>query len=116
MNNFKLLLDNLGNKNHLILASHNFDTILELKNYIDSNKLNSSNILFAQLQGLADHVSFYLQQNGLEVYKCVPFGETHIMIPYFIRRAQESFQVLSVLNLQQKLIKDELFKRTPFST
>jgi len=41
----------------------------------------------------------------------VPFGQTHIMIPYLVRRAQESVQVLDNLKVQKKLLWNEIGQR-----
>lgn len=48
------------------------------------------------------------------IYKYVPFGETHIMIPYLVRRAQESVQVLTNIKIQKKLLLHEVGQRLRF--
>ena len=65
----------------------------------------------AQLYGLGDHLSAKVLREGLTSYKYIPFGESEIMLPYLIRRAQESKQMLSAVYLQLELLKDELKTR-----
>lgn len=45
-------------------------------------------IEFAQLLGLADHLTVQLKRQGFTVYKYLPYGPTPTMVPYLIRRAQ----------------------------
>lgn len=54
-----------------------------LKKYEEPPK----NIFFAQLFGIADHITYTLARDGYPVYKYMPYGNTHILIPYLCRRA-----------------------------
>ncbi|KAL4490914.1 hypothetical protein ABPG72_008650 [Tetrahymena utriculariae] len=114
--NLKFLVDNLLPGSELLIGSHNKETIVKMKQYMKSKGIpnNSQQVYFSQLLGLADHLTYSLVDEGYSVYKYIPFGETHIMIPYLIRRAQESFQVLSSVEFQYSLLKDETKRRTPF--
>ena len=47
-------------------------------------------IYFAQLLGMADHLTFTLAAEGFKAYKYVPYGPVEEVLPYLIRRAQES--------------------------
>ena len=94
----------------MIIASHNHDTILEIQSFMESN-LNGCKLEFAQLQGLADHLTILLHKKGYHVYKYLPFGATETIVPYLIRRAQELSQMRYPLVLQYELIVDELRTR-----
>lgn len=39
-------------------------------------------------------MSYSLLAEGYRIYKYIPFGKTEIMIPYLMRRAQETRMVL----------------------
>ena len=54
-------------------------------------QLNISNeqIVLAQLMGIVDHLTIALQMQGYKVAKLIPFAKADIMVPWFIRRAQE---------------------------
>lgn len=44
-------------------------------------------ISYAQLLGLADHLTYKAKDDGFRVYKYLPWAGTKTMIPYMIRRA-----------------------------
>jgi len=98
---------------HLMVASHN-----EYSNYYGKSLVKEYNITadkghvtFIQLLGLADHLTFSNAEDGLTSAKYVPFGPIPIMIPYLIRRAQESKQMLASASLQRGFVLSELAKR-----
>jgi proline dehydrogenase len=100
-------------KSHLMVASHN-----EHSNYLGKSLVKEYNITeekghvsFIQLLGLADHLTYSNADQGLTSAKYVPFGPIPIMIPYLIRRAQESKQMLSSASLQRKFVLSELAMR-----
>jgi proline dehydrogenase len=66
---------------------------------------------YAQLLGLADHLTIQLKRQGYPVYKYLPYGPTTTMVPYLIRRAQELSQMKYPLTLQYDLIKNEFRHR-----
>ena len=57
-------------------------------------------ISFAQLMGLADHLTYDLKNQGHKVYKYLPWAQTEVMVPYMIRRAQELNQMKYPLDIQ----------------
>ena len=61
--------------------------------------------------GLADHLTWKLKDDGLTVYKYLPWAETEVMVPYMIRRGQELNQMKYPLDIQYELIKDEIGNR-----
>jgi proline dehydrogenase len=57
-----------------------------------------------------------LAQENYKVYKYLPYGPTETVMPYLIRRGQESRQVLREQEFQNVFLKNELMKRlSPFS-
>lgn len=78
-------------------------------------------ISFAQLLGLGDHLTFSLAKEvstfrekeiilikGYTVGKMCHFGPLHYMVPFLIRRAQESKQVLASSSLKRRLALNEI--------
>ena len=77
----------------MMIASHNDESVqLGIQTIQDLGLSQSmkNRVLFAQLYGLGDHLSATVLNSGMTILKYVPFGESEIMLPYLIRRAQES--------------------------
>ena len=89
----------------VVVATHNVDTIQEALDIMKSHAKHPK-VSFAQLLGLADHLTWYLKNQGLPVYKYLPWAETEVMVPYMIRRAQELNQMKYPLDIQYSLLKD----------
>ena len=51
-------------------------------------------VIFGQLQGFSDQVTCDIKSQGFQAFKYVPFGPTEQVMPYLVRRGQESRQVL----------------------
>lgn len=69
-------------------------------------RLNTNVIVsYAQLLGLADHVTWQLRSQNMKVYKYLPWAQTEVMVPYMIRRAQELNQMKYPLDIQFDLLK-----------
>ena len=78
--------------------------------------------MFAQLLGISEHSTNICIKNvfnylfllnffqNLQVGKYVPFGDFDILIPYLIRRAEES-SMISNLTIQSKMLNNELYYR-----
>jgi proline dehydrogenase len=112
--NIQYCLDRMTPVSRFMLASHNERSIRLVKDNLVQRKQEEwmrTNVEFAQLMGFADHMSYSLLNDGYKVSKYLPFGELDIMIPYLVRRAQESKQMFSSANLQSSLMKHEIGKR-----
>jgi len=115
--NLTAVIKNWIPNSHLMVASHN-----EYSNYLGKNLVKEYNITsdkghvsFVQLLGLADYVTYANADEGFTSAKYCPFGPIPIMVPYLIRRAQESKQMLASASLQRKLVMSELKNRVKSS-
>ncbi|CAD8202166.1 unnamed protein product [Paramecium pentaurelia] len=105
----QLILNIRKSPTKVFVASHNEKTVDFVKELMHRHSIpNQGDVLFAQLYGLSDHVTYQLASEGYRIYKYVPFGKTEIMIPYLMRRAQETKKVLQSSSLQTLLLIDEL--------
>eukprot|EP00529_Nitzschia_sp_RCC80_P010534 CAMPEP_0113484784 /NCGR_PEP_ID=MMETSP0014_2-20120614/24145_1 /TAXON_ID=2857 /ORGANISM="Nitzschia sp." /LENGTH=633 /DNA_ID=CAMNT_0000378407 /DNA_START=243 /DNA_END=2141 /DNA_ORIENTATION=- /assembly_acc=CAM_ASM_000159 len=76
----------------LMCATHNqasIENAIEAMNRLGVDR-NNSTICFAQLLGMADHLSFNLGKCGYRIFKYVPYGEVHETMEYLLRRVQEN--------------------------
>ena len=72
---------------YLNIATHNPYSIQVAKQYV---KPYDSYISFSQLKGMREDLSQKLLLEGYTVYKYLPYGEYSKMVPYLLRRLQES--------------------------
>lgn len=78
-------------KDKLLCATHNEESIVLAKYLIDKNHLK--NIEFSQLLGMSDEISTKLAKN-YTVYKYLPYGKFQDTIPYLSRRLYENYPML----------------------
>ncbi|KAG0206847.1 hypothetical protein BGX28_001782 [Mortierella sp. GBA30] len=106
----------------LCVASHNKDSVIRTCERMQDIGLSpqSGLVMFGQLKGMCDQMSYTLGQHGYGVYKYVPYGRIHDVIPYLVRRAQENMSVLGGVVVEQNLLWEELKQRCassyPFRT
>ena len=75
----------------LFVASHNSDTVELAMDLTEEMDLKDKNcVRFGQLKGFSDQVTGDIAAKGFNVYKYLPFGPTEQVMPYLIRRGQES--------------------------
>ena len=82
---------------------------MELSEELDLK--DSDCIRFGQLIGFSDQVTGDIAQRGFQVFKYVPFGPTEQVMPYLVRRGQESRQVLREQQFQNTFLKKEIKSR-----
>lgn len=71
----------------LFVASHNKDSVIRTCERMQELDLapQSGLVMFGQLMGMCDQISYTLGQHGYGIYKYVPYGPIHHVIPYLIR-------------------------------
>ncbi|KAG0376451.1 hypothetical protein BGX24_007736 [Mortierella sp. AD032] len=100
----------------LFVASHNKDSVIRTCERMQELDLapQSGLVMFGQLMGMCDQISYTLGQHGYGIFKYVPYGPIHHVIPYLIRRAQENASVLGGVAVERSLLWEEL--RSRFAT
>ena len=75
----------------IFIASHNKDTCdIAMDMAEDRAFKESGRVRFAQLRGFSDQLTSDLETKGFRVFKYLPFGPTEQVMPYLVRRGQES--------------------------
>jgi len=100
-------------KTSVVLATHNQDSVELAAGLLLANeaKVSRDRIYFAQLLGMADHLTFPLSSAGFKAYKYLPYGPVAEVLPYLIRRAQENSDALSGAREQRAMMLGELRRR-----
>lgn len=101
-------------KPEFMMASHNVESCVKLAEMADEE--SAKRISFGQLYGMADHLTFYLAEKNLKVYKYIPYGPVDEVIPYLIRRAQENSSILGGPNvvMERKMVSADIFRRLKY--
>jgi proline dehydrogenase len=88
--NDAIKLFNLKNnhKHHMVVASHNNESLNIIKD------LSHPNISIAHLLGFSDELSIEFAKKGYNVYKYLPFGYYNDTLPYLTRRLYENYPIL----------------------
>lgn len=94
-------------------ASHNAESNLLMAKMIDEKGIsrNHPHLLFSQLYGMSDNITFNLANAGYNVAKYVPYGKVEEVIPYLIRRAEENTSVTGEMSRELSLIDREIRRR-----
>ena len=91
-------------------ATHNQESTTYLTELIRQHKIdkNDERIIFSQLLGMSDHISYNLAKHGYYVTKYVPYGPVKDVIPYLIRRAEENSSITGQMNRElSNIIKEK---------
>ena len=94
-------------------GTHNEKSSLQLATAMESRNIarNDKRVFFAQLFGMSDHISYNLANAGFNVAKYLPYGPIREVIPYLIRRAQETTSVKGQTGRELTLILREMQRR-----
>jgi proline dehydrogenase len=97
----------------IIVASHNEFSNLYATQLMDKKGVphDSAHVLFSQLYGMSDNITFNLAKAGFNASKYLPFGPIKDVIPYLMRRAQENSSVSGQTGRELSLIKKEIKRR-----
>jgi proline dehydrogenase len=71
----------------------------------------SPRVIFSQLYGMGDNITFNLARHGFHATKYLPYGPVKDVIPYLIRRAQENTSVAGQTGSELALIRKEIKRR-----
>ena len=78
-------------RDNILVASHNVDTVALAKRLVEQRNFKHIGcVRFGQLRGFSDQVTGELAAEGFKVFKYVPYGPTEQVMPYLVRRGQES--------------------------
>ena len=98
---------------YIIVASHNEFSNLYAAELMEKKGMptGNSHILFSQLYGMSDNITFNLARAGFNASKYLPFGPIKDVISYLMRRAQENSSVSGQTGRELGLIKKEIKRR-----
>lgn len=113
--NLKLVIDQLGPRDRILIASHNIESVNIAKKLLLDKNIRDERARFAQLKGFSDQITGSLADEGFPVYKYLPYGPTEKVMPYLVRRGQESRQVLREQKFQNECLKGEIKRRLRLS-
>ncbi|KAI7904569.1 FAD-linked oxidoreductase-like protein [Cokeromyces recurvatus] len=96
-----------------MVASHNRDSVILTIEEMEKNNVSiqSGVVMFGQLFGMQDQLSYTLGHHGYAIYKYLPYGKIHEVIPYLLRRAQENSSVLGGVGIERQLMWNEMKDR-----
>lgn len=94
-------------------GTHNEHSTRLLVKAMDQASLrrNDERIVFAQLLGMSDHLTYNLARSGFRVMKYVPYGPVKAVIPYLARRAQENTSITGQMTRELAMLRKELNRR-----
>ncbi len=96
----------------VMVASHNENSVKFVVDKMNQYKIsNRGGVYFGQLLGMCDHISYTLGLAGYQVFKYVPYGPVHEVIPYLIRRAEENGDMLGGAGKELSILKQVIIKR-----
>ncbi len=94
-------------------GTHNEESseyLINLFNKYNIDK-NDERIIFSQLLGMSDHVSYNLAKKGYNIAKYVPYGPVKDVMPYLIRRAEENTSIAGQMSRELSNILKEKERR-----
>jgi len=108
----KMCVNNLE-KLSFCMGTHNEESAIFLTKLMEKNKIDrkDARVLFAQLYGMSDNITFNLADAGYNVAKYLPYGPVKEVIPYLLRRADENKAVRGNTGRELDLIDRELERR-----
>ena len=101
----------LGHNSEMLLGTHNEASVNHAVTMMNNLCLNRHGIYFAQLLGMADHLTYNLGEYGYKSYKYVPYGDVEEVMPYLVRRMEENGSLLRNLDSELDMIQKEIGRR-----
>ncbi|HWB64847.1 MAG TPA: proline dehydrogenase family protein [Chitinophagales bacterium] len=107
-----LCLDNLSDV-YVCIASQSEESNLLAIEQAEKKKIGHSNdrVIFSQLYGMGDGITFNLAKLGFNATKYLPYGPVKDVIPYLLRRADENTSVAGQTTRELDLINKEIKRR-----
>ena len=87
----RYFIENSSPREQLLCATHNLESNGIAKTHIHQGK---KNISIGHLMGMSDYLSEELAEEGIRVYKYLPYGEYKDTLPYLSRRLYENYPIL----------------------
>ena len=104
------ILKNMTPNSHLNIATSNKDCVSLCIQLSKQLNLNKNSISFCQFRGMGDNITELTLNQGYISYKQIPYGPLHQMLPYIIKRSEETHDSIKASTVDQiKIIKKELF-------
>jgi proline dehydrogenase len=97
----------------LCAGTHNEESAALLACMIDEKGIprDHPHVLFAQLLGMSDHISFNLTHHGYRAAKYLPYGPVKAVLPYLFRRAAENSSIAGQSSREVGLLQKEAIRR-----
>ncbi len=97
----------------VFIGTHNEQSTLKAVDYMRANDIGASDprVLFSQLYGMSEHISFNLAKHGYQVAKYVPYGPIKSVLPYLFRRAEENSSIKGHAGRELELLSREIVRR-----
>ncbi len=94
-------------------ASHNAESAMLQAELIAQRGIprDHPHLLFCQLYGMSDNLTFNLAKTEYNAAKYVPYGPVREVVPYLIRRAQENSSVTGDMSREYQLVLKEMKRR-----
>ena len=98
---------------YVFVATHNESSCMEVCRVLigKSTFPTRGRLIFSQLLGMGDHLSFNLAWAGFDVTKYIPYGPVEESLPYLFRRAEENASIQGHAIRELALIRQELHRR-----
>jgi len=94
-------------------GTHNEESSAHLAQLMASHNIakDHPHVLFSQLFGMSDHISFNLASKGYQVCKYVPYGPIKSVLSYLFRRAEENTSISGYVSRELRLLDREMSRR-----
>lgn len=94
-------------------GTHNEQSCMLLAEMMQQRGLNPghAHVIFAQLLGMSDNISFNLAHHGYNVAKYLPYGPVKAVLPYLFRRANENTAIAGQSSREVQLLQNEVRRR-----
>ncbi len=99
----------------LFIGTHNEESTMLavglLTKALAARNNKSTWVVFGQLFGMSDHLTFNLAKSHFYTYKYLPYGPVKETLPYLVRRAEENTSISGQVGRELQLRKMELVRR-----